>query len=82
MTDGAACEALLENTWSEYLEKEAAGQISADGEDLTKQAVSEPEAPAAEAVPVVATQEAAPVQQPAQAPEAEQQETSQDDAQE
>ena len=35
--DGVACEALLNNTWDEYLEKEAAGLISKDGEDLTAQ---------------------------------------------
>ena len=46
--DGAACEALLNNTWDEYLQKEAAGLISKDGEDLSKQDVSAQEEPQAQ----------------------------------
>ena len=33
--DGAACEALLNNTWDEYLEKEKAGMIGRDASGIT-----------------------------------------------
>ncbi len=33
--DGAACEALLEGTWDEYLEKEKAGMITRDSSGIT-----------------------------------------------